>query len=138
MTAVNELPRPRRLPNAILIAGAAVVSGSARGRRIGIPTLNIELSSAPKELSHGIYACFISLGGKKYRGAMHYGPRPVFKDTETFEVHVLDAVIDEPPSTIDLEVIAKIRDVKDFPSTEALKEAIAADIAATRAMLFDA
>ena len=135
MTSTGAHPRPRLLPDPIVIAGVHLVSGSARGRRIGIPTLNIELASAPKELAYGIYACLIFFGGATYKGGMHYGPRPVFKDTETFEVHVLDAVIDEPPSTIDLKVIAKIRDVKDFPSTEALKEAIAEDFRITRMLL---
>ncbi len=102
---------------------------------MGIPTLNIALTSAPKTLAHGIYACLISFGGKTYQGAMHFGPRPVFKDTDALEVHVLDSIIDQPPVSVDLDIIGKIREVKDFPNAEALKEAIAQDIAAARAML---
>ena len=119
----------------IKITHASVVSGSARGRSIGVPTLNIALSSAPEELTSGIYACLILFDGKTYKGAMHFGPRPVFRDTETFEIHVLDAVIDAPPTTVDLEIIARIRDIENFPNVEALKKAIEGDISSTRAIL---
>ncbi len=66
---------------------------------------------------------------------MHYGLRPVFKDTGTLEVHVLDAAIEELPATADIDIVGRIRDVQDFPSTETLQSAIAADILAVRAML---
>ncbi len=117
------------------ITAAKVVSGSARGRRIGTPTINIDPAQAPKELRHGIYACRISIAGKRYMGAMHYGLRPVFKDTETLEVHVLDATIERAPETVNIEIVGKIRNVKDFPGPEQLKEAIGQDIEAVRAML---
>lgn len=119
----------------LTIKEAVVIPGRSRGRRIGIPTLNIDLRAIPKELEHGIYACWITVNGKRLMGAMHYGPRPVFKDSETFEVHVLDAALAESPKTVDIEIVARIRDVENFASTEALKETIAADIAAVRAIL---
>ncbi len=119
----------------VIIQSAPVVSGAGRGRRIGIPTINVEPASAPKELTHGIYACFIFIDGKKYKGAMHFGPRPVFRDTETLEVHVLDATIETLPKTVDIEIAGRIRDIADFQSVEALQKAIAADIKTTRAML---
>ncbi len=127
--------RPGWLPKAIVISKATIVSGAGRGRRIGIPTLNIELSSAPKELTQGIYACWIILDGTRYKGAMHFGPRPVFKDSETLEVHVIDEAIAETPKTTDVEIVARIRGVENFPSVEALIEAIQSDIDASRAIL---
>ncbi len=133
------MPNPqhptRRLSPSILIKNAFVVHGSGRGKGLGIPTINIEPSAIPKELEHGIYACWIKFSGKQFQGAVHYGPRPVFKDCETFEVHVLDATIDSSPLTVDIDIIGKIREIKDFPSVKALKEAIAADIAIIRSVL---
>ncbi|MSR67524.1 hypothetical protein EXS65_01710 [Candidatus Peribacteria bacterium] len=117
------------------ISNAAVIAGRSRGRRIGTPTINVDVSCAPKSMRHGIYACFILIHRKQYRGAMHYGPRPVFKDTETLEVHVLDAVINQPPKTVDIIVVGRIRDVRDFRDAEALQRAISEDIVQTRAML---
>lgn len=135
MNPAPESPASSRLPEPLRIAAAPVVPGASRGRRIGIPTINVELSIIPKKLRHGIYACWILWNGKKYPGALHYGPRLVFNDSETCEVHVLDAIIDQTPKTVDIEIIARIRDVRNFKSTEALKQAIAADIEATRAIL---
>lgn len=135
MTPAPEPPASSRLPEPIVIPGAAIVSGASRGQRVGIPTLNIELAAIPKELEHGIYACWISFGDKRFQGALHYGPRPVFRDSETCEVHVLDATIDETPKIVDVEIVARIRDVQDFESVAAFKEAIENDIEAVRGIL---
>ncbi len=68
-------------------------------------------------------------------GAMHYGPRPVFNDSESFEIHILDEVIDVPPLDIIVEIVARLRDVQNFPDADALKAAIVEDIRQTRAIL---
>lgn len=119
----------------ITLPGIRVILGRSRGKRIGIPTINLDPSQAPKNLQHGIYACYIRIAGKRYRGAMHYGLRPVFDDTKTLEVHVLDEDIDGVPETVDLMIVGRIRDVLDFPDTEGLLQAINDDILQTRAML---
>lgn len=127
--------KKHRLPEAILIRNATVVSGRGRGRAIGVPTINVELTSVPPELERGIYACRITLEGKRYPGALHYGPRPVFRDTETMEIHIIDTDVKDIPKTVDLEIVGFIRGVENFPDVEALKEAIRSDISASRAML---
>lgn len=126
---------PAKLPKPFLVHGAKTTGGRGRGKKIGIPTINLDLSCVPKELMHGIYACRISFGGKTYAGAMHYGPRPVFKDTVALEVHVLDEVVDVPPVQVDIEIIGRIRDVMNFPDTGSMMTEITQDIAKTRAML---
>lgn len=119
----------------IIITSAPTIRGSSRGKKLGIPTINVDPSSAPKELQHGIYACWITIGTKQYGGAMHYGPRPVFQDVDSLEVHVLDATIDEVPRTVTIKVVARIRDVQDFPCATALMERIAEDMKEARAIL---
>ena len=119
----------------LTIHSAKVVSGAGRGRKLGIPTINVDPSCAPEELSQGIYACFAVVGDKKYMGAMHYGPRPVFHDSFSLEVHIIDAVLETVPETIDLSIVSYIRDVQDFPTTEALLARIEKDIHETRAIL---
>ncbi len=127
--------RPTLLPETVMITGAKVVSGAGRGRTIGIPTLNVELNSAPKNLEHGVFACRISFDGKNHLGAMHFGPRPVFQDVDSLEVHVLDTNITTRPDRVNIAVIAKIRDITNFENVDALTQAIAADISAVRAIL---
>jgi riboflavin kinase/FMN adenylyltransferase len=135
MTQNHEASGPYKLREAVCINDATVVSGRNRGRRIGIPTINIKLDDIPRSLQHGIYACRVRVAGTTYNGALHYGPRPVFNDTETLEVHIIDSVIHAVPHTIDIEIIGFIREVADFHSTEALLKRIQEDVTIARGML---
>ncbi len=120
-----------------LVFSASVVRGAGRGRTIGSPTLNLELADIPDALEEGIFACFVTLGdaGSPLPAAVHYGPRPVFQDSKTFEAHILDSTIDRAPERVQVEVIAYLRDVRDFASKELLMEQIQADVVTTRGIL---
>jgi FAD synthase len=65
---------------------------------------------------------------------MHLGPRPVFKDVRSCEIHLLDADID-PPLMVEVLVDAYLREVCDFPSVEAMMEQIETDISQAREVL---
>lgn len=114
---------------------ARLVTGSGRGREIGTPTLNIDLNDVPEELEEGIYAGWCRIDDRWLMAAIHYGPRPVFQDSKAFEIHVLDASIETPPERTDIVLIRRLRDVMNFPSTDALMGQIEQDIADTRAIL---
>ena len=116
---------------------AQVVSGSRRGRTLGYPTLNLSLEALPSTLLQGIYACRARVHSMNawIDAVMHFGPRPVFQDTETCEVHLLDTSLPSPPSSLEVSVLERIRDVADFPSQEALKQQIICDIETARAIL---
>jgi len=131
-------PKAHLLPNPVHIHGAKVVSGRGRGKAIGIPTINLELASVPKELLHGIYACRITIDKKVHMGALHYGPRPAFNDTESMEIHIIDEVITDVPATVDINIVAYIRSVENFKSTEDLVSAIQSDIDISRGILLHA
>ncbi len=113
---------------------ASTTHGAGRGKRIGTPTINIKLKDVPKGISHGIYACYATIEDKKYPAVAHYGPRPVFKDSETFEVHLLDTSIEYFPEQLTIELIQFLRNVQNFPSTQALLEAIQNDILAAKSV----
>lgn len=114
---------------------AHVVSGAGRGKGLGTPTLNVDLSQVPSSLEEGVYACFAVINGKRHFGAMHYGPRPVFNASLSCEVHLMDTVIEHPPTSMDIEVVERLREVRDFPTPDDLKIQIADDIVKTRAIL---
>ena len=67
--------------------------------------------------------------------AVHYGPRPVFQDTTSFEVHVVDGIPSRFPKYVEVEVIARLRGVRDFATVEGLMEQIALDIKEARSIL---
>lgn len=117
---------------------AQAISGSGRGKLLGTPTINLSTEGLP-EMKYGIYACISALDGKAEQGVMHYGPRPVFNDpVPTCEVHLLDRLLKVPPSQLDVTVIGYIREVKDFPTIDALRYQIERDIDDARAMLGNA
>lgn len=114
---------------------ARTVSGRGRGKDLGIPTYNIDLQDVPKGLPEGIFAGSAEIEGKRYIAAIHYGPRPVFKDTTAFEVHLLDNAPERTPEKLVISLHERLRDVQDFPSAEEMLVQISQDIAATRAIM---
>ncbi len=108
------------------------------GTRVRIPTINIEVACVPAKLSHGVYAGKVLLQGHLLSAAIHYGPRPAVKAPESFEIHVLDTHIVSPPKKIEIEILQRLRDIKDFPSMDALREAIANDVKRTREIVANA
>jgi len=118
---------------------AHVIPGAGRGKKLGSPTLNLNLDEVPAELEHGIYAAFAEIRNLKSEirnlAVLHYGPRPVFHDNIACEVHVLDTNLSQAPTSVSVEIVQKIRDVQDFDSEEDLRTKIAEDIAQARDIL---
>ena len=75
------------------------------------------------------------IDGVKFASAIHYGPRPVFKDSPAFEVHLLDQAPASTPEEASVELVKRLRDVSDFGSTGDLLKQIEQDIEETRAVL---
>lgn len=103
-----------------------VQPGAGRGRGLGYPTANIEVSEAPLP---GIYAGFVVYKGKRYEAAIFYGAPITFEEIHPkLEVHILDFSGDLYGETVSVEIYKKIRDSKKFQSAEELIHAIAQDI----------
>lgn len=108
-----------------------VVKGAGRGRQMGIPTINFD-PNAVSGVDQGIYICRVIFDDEKgYWGAMHFGPRPVFDESElTLEATLFDFKEDGIiPEFLDLEIWGYIREVKDFESVEQMLLQIEKDIA---------
>jgi len=97
-----------------------VVHGAARGRTIGFPTANldeIDVLVPP----HGVYAGRTRYLGQTYAAAIHIGPNPTFGENVTkIEVHLLDFSGDLYGSTIEVEIVDRIRGVQKFEGVEQL------------------
>src|SRR3990167_1983505 len=83
---------------------AGIVKGAGRGKRIGVPTINLDPLTAG-DLKHGIYVCRV-LRPFEYWGVMHFGPRPTYDDNEpSLEVYLFDFdMLLDLPNEIDLEI----------------------------------
>jgi riboflavin kinase/FMN adenylyltransferase len=108
------------------------VKGHGRGKLLGYPTINMEI---PKDLAikEGIYAVRVSIGDNAFKGALHYGPVPVFdQKTNSLEVFLLGVSSQEAEgldtTNISIEPIKRLRDVRAFASESALVLQIQQDV----------
>jgi riboflavin kinase/FMN adenylyltransferase len=115
---------------------ASVITGTGKGKDLGFPTLNLDMDHVPN-IEEGVYACFARLGqdGIRLPAVMHYGARPTLGAIASCEIHILDQNIALPPHSVRVEITDKIRDVRDFGSSEKLAEQLHKDTNAARAML---
>ncbi|MCS7173824.1 MAG: hypothetical protein N0A24_10740 [Armatimonadetes bacterium] len=114
---------------------AHLIPGKGRGRRLGFPTLNLQIPP-DLHLAPGIYACWVRTEQAVYAGALHFGPVPVFGEEDpSLEVHLLDVELRDPPAAVTVEVVRFLRPVQAFASPEALARQMAEDVARARAIL---
>jgi riboflavin kinase/FMN adenylyltransferase len=105
-----------------------VERGAGRGRTIGVPTLN--LRPDPRKLlpPDGVYAVRVKCSAGAFGGMMNQGPRPTFGVAERgLEIHLFDFAGDLYGESVHVEWVRRLRDVRMFPSREALVEQLAQD-----------
>jgi riboflavin kinase/FMN adenylyltransferase len=114
-----------------------VVHGHQRGRGLGFPTANLKTD---KDLlpAAGVYAVKARVGGALYDGACNIGTNPTFGDRQlSLEVFLFDFDGELYGAEVTLIFIERLRGEKRFPTPEALKEAISADVTRCRVILKD-
>ena len=115
-----------------------VVHGHQRGRALGFPTANL---ATEKELlpAAGVYAVKARIGSDLYDGACNIGTNPTFGNQKlSLEVFLFDFDGELYGREVTLFFMDRLRGELRFPDAEALKEAIAADVARCRSILKDA
>jgi riboflavin kinase/FMN adenylyltransferase len=140
-TAVRNMVLEGDMRGVVLVLGrhytvtGRVVPGQKRGRALGFPTANIETDH---ELlpAVGVYAVRVRLGQALYGGACNIGMNPTFGNSRlSLEVFLFDFDGDLYGREISVLFIERLRGEKRFPNPEALKEAIATDVARCREIL---
>lgn len=114
-----------------------VVRGDQLGRQLGFPTANLDVTGLALP-PHGVYAVEVSLDGRPLPGVLNLGHRPTVQDSAPqlrVEVHLLDFTGDLYDRELAVTFIQKLRDEQKFPSLDALRAQIEADIAAARRVL---
>ena len=109
-----------------------VIHGDARGRQWGYPTANLNISFNPP--IRGIFAARAVIGTQHYTAAVSIGSNPTVSGSGKIrvEAHLLDFADDIYGKPLTLQPLHKLREEKKYPSTAALADAIAADVARTR------
>ncbi len=114
-----------------------VVPGDRIGHTLGFPTANLELPNRVLP-TNGVYAASARVDGKLFRAALNIGVRPTVAAAQPVlrvEAHLLDFNGDLYGRELDVEVGLKLRDERKFSSPAELREQIARDVAAIRALV---
>ncbi|HEU4631036.1 MAG TPA: bifunctional riboflavin kinase/FAD synthetase [Gemmatimonadaceae bacterium] len=114
-----------------------VVPGEARGRTLGVRTINLEPPPARKLLPpEGVYAVRAQTPHGAYGGMMNLGPRPTFGDPRvSLEAHLFDVERDFYGAHVRLEFVARLRDTRRFSDAAALVAQLRVDEAEARRAL---
>ena len=109
--------------------------GAGRGRTLGFPTANL-VPSRPVLVAPGVYACTAEVAGVKERAVVNVGVRPTFGETTlAVEAYLLDFSGDLYGQTMTIAFVSRIREERRFPSVDALRSQIEADIEEARRRL---
>ncbi len=120
------LGRPYRLTG-------AVIHGEARGRKMGFPTLNLDLPADRLLPAYGVYICRVQLGPEHYAAVTNVGIRPTFTGTRaTVEAYVLDYSADCYGQIARLDFLHQLRQELRFDSITELIQQMHIDVAKAR------
>jgi riboflavin kinase / FMN adenylyltransferase len=133
--SVGHLAEANRMLGYEYRLAGEVIHGQKLGRTIGYPTANIAL---PEDcpLPHGIYAVRTRIDGHWRNGVASFGRRPTFDNgAPLFEIFIFDFDGDLYGITIDVAVVARLRDEMKFDGIEPLLVQMDKDSAEARAIL---
>jgi riboflavin kinase/FMN adenylyltransferase len=134
----GDVRRARRLLGRPHALRGRVVVGDRRGRTLGFPTANLHLRPGILLPPDGVYAVTVPLGGRRLQGVLNIGVRPTFAGRRrTIEVHLLDFSGDLYRRWLVVELVDRLRGEATFAGPDALKAAIASDVARARTLLAD-
>jgi riboflavin kinase/FMN adenylyltransferase len=109
-----------------------VLHGLKNGCTIGFPTINLDpqvLAAQPPE--PGVYAAWVEIDGKKYKGELYYGPGLVLSETHiVLEIYLLHFDREICNQHIRSQLQKFIRGVLNFDSFDKLKTQLDNDVLA--------
>jgi riboflavin kinase / FMN adenylyltransferase len=120
--AAGLLTRPYRIRG-------MVTHGAGRGAKIGFPTANVAAIDTLLP-GQGVYAGAAWTAGQRYCAAINVGPNPTFGDQALkLEVHLIDFAAELYHQPLEVDFLARVRDIQPFPSVEALRAQLERDVA---------
>lgn len=142
-TRIRQLLLAGRVQEAAQLLGryhsykGAITTGAGRGRQLGFPTANV---SVPPELvlpQDAVYATWSILpNGQGHPSVTAVSTNPTFDGKKrTVESYLLDFSGDLYGQTMELQFLAKLRDIVRYDNGEALKQQIQEDVDRARAQI---
>jgi riboflavin kinase/FMN adenylyltransferase len=113
--------------------------GEKRGRELGFPTANLEVSKEMQICADGVYAgWYLRPDGTRHQTAISVGRQPTFYESRPYslvEAHLLDFQGDLYDEVGTVELVARLRGQEKFGSVEALIDQMSSDVGQTRRTL---
>jgi riboflavin kinase / FMN adenylyltransferase len=112
-----------------------VVHGAGRGNKIGFPTANVDAIDTllPKI---GVYAGAVQIAGQLYAAAINIGPNPTFGEQSIkVEVHVIHWNGPLYGRVLEVDFLARLRDIQRFDGVDMLKQQLQLDVEAALQVL---
>jgi riboflavin kinase/FMN adenylyltransferase len=132
LVAAGDVAGAARLLNRPYRICGAVIHGQGRGDRLGYPTANVGGIDMLLP-GQGIYAGRALIDGQSHAAAMSLGSNPTFDESELkVEAFLLDYAGDLYDRAIEIDFLARLRDIQRFDSVDRLVEQIALDVQHTR------
>ena len=107
-----------------------VIKGEGRGKKIGFPTANIQVSGDLIVPQRGVYVTRTIYNGMTYNSITNIGYNPTFKNTQEthIETNLFDFDIDIYGENLDIEFLYKVRDEQKFSTVNELIAQIKTDV----------
>ena len=115
-----------------MLPAGVVVQGDQRGRLLGFPTANVEVSNRVCLPADGVYVGFYERpDGSRHPCAINLGRRPTFyehADSSLLEAHLIDFESDLYGETARVGFLGFLRSERKFEGIDALVEQLKQDI----------
>jgi riboflavin kinase / FMN adenylyltransferase len=107
-----------------------VIKGEGRGKKIGFPTANIQVSGDLIVPQRGVYVTRSIYKDMTFNSITNIGHNPTFKDTHQLhvETNLFDFDMDIYGESLEIEFICKVRDERKFPTVNDLISQIRTDV----------
>ncbi len=114
-----------------------VVKGEGRGKKIGYPTANIQVSPDLIVPQKGVYVTRTIYKGMTYQSVTNIGNNPTFKDGNQLhiETNLFDFNMDIYGEILDIQFLHKLRDERKFQTVNDLIVQIKLDVEAAKKFL---
>jgi riboflavin kinase/FMN adenylyltransferase len=126
----GDMIKARSLLGRPFLIEGIVVKGEGRGKRIGVPTANLQIDTDIIHPASGVYVTETSTKNMTYRSVTNIGHNPTFKDNKklTIETHLIDFDEDLYGETLEVKFLERLRSEKKFATVNDLIEQIKKDI----------
>lgn len=117
------------------VIATTVIKGLGLAKKLGAPTMNCSLRTVPKRFAFGVYAAKVHTRFGLFTGVVYYGPRFFHKESLVFEIHCFGFKKNMYRKRVVIEIIKKLRGVKQFKTEASLKKQITHDIKGAKEIL---